>query len=84
MYFVYIVECADGTLYTGITTDVARRMEEHRRGVASRYTRARKFHSLRYQENCPDRSVATAREVQIKRLSRSAKLRLIRNSQKSK
>ena len=77
MYTVYIIECRDGTLYTGITTDLNRRMQEHRNGVASRYTAAKGFHALRYQETQPNRSHALIREHQIKQLSRSMKLQLI-------
>ena len=77
MYTVYIIECADGTLYTGITTDLERRLHEHRRGVASRYTRAKGFKALRYQETHIDRSRASVREYEIKQLSRTAKIQLI-------
>ena len=79
MYTVYIIECADGTLYTGITTDLERRLHEHRRGVASRYTRAKGFKALRYQEVYPDRSSASVREYALKRLSRAKKMALIQN-----
>jgi putative endonuclease len=76
-WFVYIVECADGTLYTGITTDLERRVEEHNAGTGARYTRARRPVVLRYSERQPDRSQASVREAGIKALSRSEKERLI-------
>ena len=76
MYFVYIVECMDGSLYTGITTDLHRRMAEHAEGVASRYTRARKFKCLRYSETAKNRATASQREYEIKQLSKRAKVAL--------
>lgn len=76
-YFVYILECADGSLYTGITTDVARRFEEHKAGTASHYTSARRAVRVTYSEEQPTRSAALKREAAIKRLSRQEKLALI-------
>lgn len=64
-------------MYTGITTDLKRRLDEHRRGIASRYTRAKGFKALRHQETHLDRSKASAREYEIKQLSRTAKIQLI-------
>lgn len=78
MYFVYILECADGSLYTGITTDPERRLDEHKKGTASRYTRARGAVSMLYRERQPNRSAASVREAAIKRLSRTEKLALAR------
>jgi len=84
---VYIIRCNDGTLYTGITTDLARRISEHNgltpktgkdRGAA--YTRARRPVVLVYCEPFPDRSSASRRESQVKRLSRAAKQALIANT----
>lgn len=77
MYFVYILECADGSLYTGITTDVARRFEEHQKGTASHYTSARRAVRVAYSEEQPTRSAALKREVAIKKLPREEKLALI-------
>jgi putative endonuclease len=77
MYFVYILECADGSLYTGITTDVARRFSEHQAGTASHYTRAHKAIRVVYTETCINRSAALKRECAIKRLSKVSKLKLI-------
>ncbi len=77
MYFVYIIECEGGTLYTGITTDVARRFEEHMAGKAAHYTSANKPVKVIYTEEQPDRSSALKREAEIKKLSREEKLDLI-------
>ena len=77
MYSVYILLCVDGTLYAGITTDVARRFAEHKSGKGGHYTRAHKPKRMVYTEEAEDRSQASKREAAIKRLSRSEKLRLI-------
>jgi putative endonuclease len=76
MYFVYILRCSDGSLYTGITTDVKRRLEEHKVGIGSRYTRAKKGEEIVYVEECENRSIASKRENQIKRMDRKKKLEL--------
>ena len=76
-WVVYVLQCADGTLYTGITTDPGRRVAEHNRGVGSRYTRPRRPVTLVHSETANDRSQATRREASIKRMSRAAKMRLI-------
>lgn len=76
-YFVYLVECADGTLYTGISTDVARRVAEHNAGTGAKYTRARRPVRVVYVEEAGDRSEASRREFEIKRLSRKEKEALI-------
>lgn len=75
---VYLVRCADDSLYTGIATDVARRLAEHNSGTGARYTRARGPVTLLYQEPAVDRSAALRREAAIKRLPRRLKDRLIR------
>jgi len=74
-WFVYIVRCADDSLYTGISKDVARRIQEHNEGdkLAAKYTRARRPVVLVYQETCVSRSAATKREIEIKQLSREDK-----------
>ena len=77
MYFLYILECADGSLYTGITTDLARRFAEHQDGIGSRYTRAHGALRMRYTEECADRGAASKREVEVKRLSRKEKEALL-------
>lgn len=75
---VYLLRCRDGSLYTGITNDLARRLTAHRAGKASAYTRSRRPLRLVYREPARDRSAALRREAAIKRLPRKAKLELIR------
>jgi len=75
---VYLLRCRDGSLYTGITNDLARRLAAHRAGKASAYTRSRRPLRLVYREPARDRSAALRREAAIKRLTREAKLELIR------
>lgn len=77
MYIVYILECNDGSLYTGITTDIKRRFVEHQEGVGSNYTKARGAKAIVYTEEAANRSVASKCEAAIKKLSREQKLRLI-------
>jgi putative endonuclease len=76
-WIVYIVECADRSLYTGITTDLARRLDAHRRGTGAKYMRRRGPFILRYRERHRTRSAALVREAAIKSLARAAKLALI-------
>ncbi|PCJ99437.1 MAG: endonuclease [Zetaproteobacteria bacterium] len=76
-WYVYIVECADTTYYTGITTDITRRIEEHEKGTGAKYTKGRGPLNLIYQEKCADRSSASKREIEIKSLSKAEKLVLI-------
>ena len=75
-YFVYLLECKDKSIYTGITTDVARRFLEHKTGTGARYTRARGVRKMLYWEKYPTRSGALKREAEIKRWSRELKLKL--------
>ena len=77
-WFVYIVRCADGSLYTGITKDVKRRCQQHNAGTASRYTRCRGPVSLVFQEPRPNQSSALKREAAIKAMTRKGKLAMIR------
>ena len=77
-WFVYMVWCAGGSLYTGIAKDVSRRCQQHNAGTASRYTRSRLPVKLVYQEPLTNRSLALKREAAIKALSRREKLALIR------
>lgn len=77
-WLLYIVECRDGSLYTGITNDLARRLQQHNDGEASRYTRSRRPVVLRYQEPCADRSAALVRELAVRLLSRREKEGLIK------
>lgn len=73
MYYVYMLECADGSLYTGIATDVDRRFAEHVAGKGARYTRAHKPLRIVYTEAHSDRSAASKREAAIKKLSAAEK-----------
>ena len=77
-WFCYLLECADGTLYAGITTAVDRRLTAHNLGSASKYTRARRPVRVVHTEAWPDRSSATRRELVLKKLSRAAKLQMLR------
>jgi predicted GIY-YIG superfamily endonuclease len=74
---LYILRCGDGTLYTGITTDVEKRLEAHRTGKGAKYTRGRSPLELVYREDCGDHSTALKREIEIKKLSREEKEKLI-------
>ena len=79
-WYVYILRCGDGTLYTGISDDVARRLAAHRSGKGAKYTRGRGPLELVYQERVPDKSAALRREAAIKRLRRGEKERLIESA----
>ena len=76
-HHVYVLECADGSLYTGYTTDVERRVAEHDVGEGAKYTRGRTPVELVHTESFDSRSAATRREHEIKALSRAAKERLV-------
>jgi putative endonuclease len=76
-YFCYIVECSDGTFYTGWSTDPQRRERQHNLGRGARYTRDRRPVRLVYVEELPDKPSALRRELRIKRLPREKKLKLI-------
>lgn len=78
-WYLYILRCSDGTLYTGITTDVEKRLEQHRTGKGAKYTRGRGPLELVYQETCLDHSQALKREAAIKRMSRQKKEILIKS-----
>ena len=75
-YFVYILECVDGSLYTGITTDVARRFNEHKNQLGGHYTSAKGAVRVVYTEKHPDRSSASKREAEIKKLPRQKKMEM--------
>ncbi len=79
MYYIYIIQCADETLYTGITTEVERRIEEHNGSdKGAKYTRVRRPVKLVYSEEYADRSAASKREYEIKKkMTRAEKLKLI-------
>ena len=74
---VYIVECSDGSLYTGISNGVLGRVLAHNHGMGAKYTRGRRPVKLVYEEECGDRSAASKREYAVKQLSRVQKLDLI-------
>lgn len=76
-YYVYILECSDTTLYTGITTDIKRRVDEHNNSQkGAKYTKLRRPVKLVYSEECVDRSSASKREYAIKKMSKAQKLAL--------
>ena len=77
MYCVYILKCNDGSLYTGITTDMEKRFREHANGKGGAYTRSHGAQKIVYTENRRNRSAAQKREAEIKRLARRRKLALI-------
>ncbi len=80
-YFVYIVECCDSSLYTGITTDIKRRIRQHNGEIVGGaiYTKARKPVIIKHSEKYPGRSEALKRECEIKKLTRCKKIELIKN-----
>ncbi len=80
MAYTYILQCADGTLYTGWTTNIERRLRAHLAGKASRYTRARLPVTLAYHKEYPTSREARQHEAEIRRLSREKKLELVSNS----
>ena len=91
-HFVYIVRCADKTLYTGYTVDVKKRITEHNaegdsktaQSVGAKYTRSRRPVKLVYTEECESRSAALSREYTIKQLSREQKQILVKTAKKNK
>lgn len=82
-WFLYILRCHDGTLYTGITKDVERRLEMHEKGQAARYTRSRRPVTLRYTEELSGRTEALVRECRVKSLTRKQKEELIAETKTS-
>ena len=80
MYYVYLLRCGDGTLYTGFTNDLARRLAAHNAGRGAKYTRGRRPVELVYWESFSNKSSALRREYAIKQLSRRQKLTLIQSS----
>ena len=78
MYYIYVVKCSDKTLYTGTTTDLGRRIEEHNTSdKGAKYTRSRRPVTLVYSEEFENKSDALKREIEVKKLSRTDKLALI-------
>ena len=80
MYYVYILRCADGTLYTGTTNDVEKRAAAHNAGRGAKYTKPRLPVAVVYREETGDKGAALRRELEIKRLTRAEKLDLIAKS----
>ena len=76
-WYLYILLCGDGTLYTGITTDVEARLEAHRSGKGAKYTRGRGPLELVYREQCEDHSHALKRELAVKSMTKEEKKKLI-------
>ena len=76
-WYLYILRCKDGTLYTGIATDVQKRLEMHRSGKGAKYTRGRSPLELVYSEECENHSQALKRECEVKKLSKDQKQQLI-------
>lgn len=83
MWYLYILRCKDGSLYTGITTDVEKRFQAHQKGKGAKYTRGRGPLELVYREECGDHSQALKRELAIKALPRQEKEALIAAVEKS-
>ncbi|MBQ8236884.1 MAG: GIY-YIG nuclease family protein [Oscillospiraceae bacterium] len=79
MWYLYILRCGDGTLYTGITTDVEKRLEAHRVGKGAKYTRGRGPLEVVYREVCGTHSEALRRELAVKAMPREEKQKLIEN-----
>lgn len=77
VWYLYILQCRDGTFYTGITDDIARRMTQHNAGKGAKYTRGRGPVTLRYREECASHSHALKREIEIKKLTRAQKQALV-------
>ena len=77
IWYLYILRCKDGSLYTGITTDVSRRLEEHRRGKGAKYTRGRGPLELVYRQACGSHSQALKRELEVKAMKRKKKEQLL-------
>lgn len=80
MFYCYILECSDGSFYTGWTTDLDRRVKTHNAGRGAKYTATRRPVRLVYSERLPDRSSAQKRELAIKRMPRAKKTALIESS----
>lgn len=83
MFYIYMVRCKDGSLYTGFTNDVESRIRTHNEGKGAKYTRGRLPVTLVYMESFTDKSQAMKREYEIKQYPRSMKVDLIKNWKKS-
>jgi len=80
VWVCYLLQCADGTLYCGITNDLDKRLAAHNAGEGAKYTRGRTPVKLLYRESCADKSAALKREMRIKRMSRNEKLNLCKSA----
>ena len=76
-WYVYMVRCRDGSLYTGITNDLQRRLDAHNAGIGAKYTKSRRPVTLVYQEEVPDKATALRRECAVKRLTKAQKEQLV-------
>lgn len=83
-WHVYILECKDKSLYTGITNDLPARIKKHKEGLGAKYTRSRGVKKLVYRESCGTHSAAAIREAEIKKLTRVQKLKLIKKCKSSR
>jgi predicted GIY-YIG superfamily endonuclease len=83
-WLLYILKCKNNTLYTGITNDLARRVEQHNAGIASRYTRSRRPVKVLHQEPCRNKSFALKKEYAIKSLTRKEKEEYIKKKKAQK
>jgi predicted GIY-YIG superfamily endonuclease len=83
LWYLYVLQCGDNTLYAGITNDLERRIKQHNDGTASRYTRSRLPVVLAYQERCRGRSRALKKEYAMKQLSRKEKEKYIKRKSKT-
>jgi putative endonuclease len=83
VWSLYILECRDGSFYTGVTTDVDRRLRQHQEGTASRYTRTHRPVALVHSEECGTRAQALSRECVVKTLSRQRKEELVRGEKRA-
>lgn len=82
MHYIYIVECSDGTLYTGYTNDLAKRINTHNNKKGAKYTRGRTPVTLKYYEEFENKVDAMKREAQIKNMGKEKKLKLLKNDAK--
>jgi putative endonuclease len=82
-WIVYILKCADGSLYTGITTDLEKRLKKHEGGTGAKYTKGRGPYKIVFSEIHSDKSSASKRESSIKNLTRPAKLEMIRQASRA-
>jgi len=78
MYYVYILHCSDGSIYTGYAIDIKRRLQEHREGKGSKYVRSRLPVKLIYIERFRSKSRAMKREIEIKSLDREEKIKMLK------